>query len=62
MFPKVCAGLKPYLTADQLLQRLVVLVVNLKPAKLAGELSEAMILAADAKAVDGSTLVSPDDA
>ncbi|GAX77481.1 hypothetical protein CEUSTIGMA_g4925.t1 [Chlamydomonas eustigma] len=54
---QVCAGLKPYLPTDQLLQLLVVVVVNLKPAKLAGELSEAMILAADTKAADGSTLV-----
>lgn len=41
-----------------MLDSLVTVVLNLKPAKLAGELSEAMLLAADATAADGSTLVS----
>ena len=54
----MCAGLKQYIAKEKLLGSLVAVVLNLKPAKLAGELSEAMILAADATAADGSTLVS----
>lgn len=47
---QVVAGLKKYFSEKQLLDRKAVFCVNLKPAKLRGELSEAMILAAD----DGS--------
>ncbi|MEW5309545.1 MAG: hypothetical protein WDW38_001428 [Sanguina aurantia] len=45
---KVCAGLRQFLTADELRDRMVCVVANLKPAKLAGQASEAMILAAEA--------------
>ncbi|ODQ63355.1 nucleic acid-binding protein [Nadsonia fulvescens var. elongata DSM 6958] len=45
----VCSGLVPYYTRDQLLDRTVVLVTNLKPMKLRGLASEAMVLAAAAK-------------
>ncbi len=37
--------------------RLAVLILNLKAAKLAGELSEGMILAAETSGPDNSTLV-----
>lgn len=47
---QVVAGLKKYFSEKQLLDRKAVFCVNLKPAKLRRELSEAMILAAD----DGS--------
>lgn len=56
---QVIAGLKNHLAADQLLGRSVCLIVNLKPAKLAGKVSEAMILAAVASQPDGSELVHP---
>jgi hypothetical protein len=39
---QVVAGLKPYISREELTGRLVVVVLNLKPAKLAGELSEAV--------------------
>lgn len=55
--PKQQAGLQQYLAPEDLLNRLVVVVANLKPAKLAGELSEAMILAAECAAPDGALLV-----
>lgn len=48
---QVVAGLKQHISREELTGRLVALVLNLKPAKLAGELSEAMILAADHTAV-----------
>ncbi len=44
---QVVAGLKKYFSKNDLLNRKAVFVVNLKPAKLRGEMSEAMILAAD---------------
>ncbi len=44
---QVVAGLKKYLTKDLLLNRQVVFCANLKPAKIRGELSQAMIMVAD---------------
>eukprot|EP00878_Enallax_costatus_P035717 GHUV01039923.1.p3 GENE.GHUV01039923.1~~GHUV01039923.1.p3 ORF type:complete len:114 (+),score=20.31 GHUV01039923.1:350-691(+) len=42
------AGLAQYIKPGDLANRLVCVVSNLKPAKLAGEPSEAMVLAAEA--------------
>ncbi len=50
---QVVAGLRQHISREELTGRLVALVLNLKPAKLAGELSEAMILAADHTPVRG---------
>lgn len=44
--PQVCAGLRQFLPSEALSGALVCVVANLKPAKLAGEASEAMVLAA----------------
>ena len=44
---QVVAGLKKYFSKEQLQERKAVFVANMKPAKLRGEMSEAMILAAD---------------
>lgn len=41
---QVVAGLRQHISREELTGRLVALVLNLKPAKLAGELSEAMIM------------------
>ncbi|MFA5794375.1 MAG: hypothetical protein WC980_04830 [Candidatus Brocadiia bacterium] len=41
-----CAGLKPYLTPEQLLNKTVAVVTNLEPVILRGIESQAMILAA----------------
>lgn len=41
---QVVAGLKQHISREELTGRLVALVLNLRPAKLAGELSEAMIM------------------
>ncbi len=51
------AGLKGHIPAAELQGRLAVAILNLKPAKLAGMASEAMLLAADAPQEDGSELV-----
>lgn len=55
---QIMAGLQQYLTPEELIGRLVCVVSNLKPAKLAGELSEAMILAAEAQS-NGAVIVRP---
>jgi methionyl-tRNA synthetase len=44
---QVVAGLRKYFSIQTLLQRKAVFCANLKPAKLRGELSEAMVFAAD---------------
>ena len=49
---QVMAGLKQHMARDDLLHTLVVVITNLKAAKLAGESSEAMILAAQAPMPD----------
>lgn len=51
------AGLKGHIAAAELQGRLAVAILNLKPAKLAGMASEAMLLAADAPQEDGAELV-----
>ena len=43
----ICAGLKEYYQADEMVGKLVVFVANLKPRKLRGVMSEGMMLAAD---------------
>ena len=54
---QVVAGLKQHVEREVLLGSLVVAILNLKPAKLAGEASEAMLLAADAPLEAGGELV-----
>ena len=44
---QVVAGLKKYYSPDALLDKKVVIVANLEPAKLRGEVSEGMLLAAE---------------
>eukprot|EP01026_Neomeris_dumetosa_P038560 TRINITY_DN3142_c0_g3_i1.p1 TRINITY_DN3142_c0_g3~~TRINITY_DN3142_c0_g3_i1.p1 ORF type:complete len:240 (-),score=31.89 TRINITY_DN3142_c0_g3_i1:254-973(-) len=55
---QVAAGLKKYLTVEELLNKHVVCVCNLKAAKLAGETSEAMIMASETE-VGGEVIVKP---
>jgi len=50
---QLCAGLKPFYTKNELLGKHLVVVTNLKPAKLRGELSQGMLLAADSGSVVG---------
>eukprot|EP00250_Pteridium_aquilinum_P014586 c22076_g1_i1 orf=145-861(+) len=55
-FKQVVTGLRKILPSSELLGKKVCLVLNLKPAKLAGTLSEAMILTGDIQ-IDGSQIV-----
>ena len=50
----VCSGIAPWYTPEQLIGHRVVLVANLKPAKLCGVESQGMILAASGEKPDGS--------
>ncbi len=50
---QLCAGLKPYYTKEELLGKHLVVVTNLKPTKLRGELSQGMLLAADSGSMVG---------
>lgn len=43
----ICAGLKEYYSADEMVGKTVVFVANLKPRALRGVSSEGMMLAAD---------------
>lgn len=43
---QIIAGLKPYMPAEDLKDRLVIVVANLEPATLRGETSQGMLLAA----------------
>jgi methionyl-tRNA synthetase len=56
---QLVAGLKPYYAKEDLLGKKIIVVSNLKPAKLRGELSEGMLLAAD----DGNKVkvISPEN-
>jgi methionyl-tRNA synthetase len=56
---QLCAGLKPYYSKEELLGKHLVVVTNLKPAKLRGELSQGMLLAADSGS-DVGVLNAPD--
>ncbi len=50
----VCSGIAPWYTPEQLIGHRVVLVANLKPAKLCGVESQGMILAASGEKPDGN--------
>lgn len=59
----IVAGLKAFYKKDEILGRKVLCLVNLKPRKLRGIMSEGMILAADDEGNGGSTvlLLKPSD-
>jgi hypothetical protein len=52
-----CAGLAQFIKPEQLAGSLVCVASNLKPAKLAGQPSEAMVLAAEATDAAGQLIV-----
>jgi methionine--tRNA ligase beta chain len=54
----VCAGLKNFFKAEELQDLMVVTIVNLKPAKMVGVDSQAMVLAGDEEK-DGGQIVRP---
>lgn len=57
---QIVAGIRAHYTPQELLNRRIILVVNLKPAVLRGETSQGMLLAASDQ--QGSSLLMPDRA
>jgi len=53
---QVCSGIAPWYSPEDLIGKKIVLVANLKPAKLCGEESQGMILAADVSENDVKVL------
>eukprot|EP00112_Aurelia_sp_Birch-Aquarium-sp1_P026742 Seg97.5 transcript_id=Seg97.5/GoldUCD/mRNA.D3Y31 product="Tyrosine-tRNA ligase cytoplasmic" protein_id=Seg97.5/GoldUCD/D3Y31 len=53
----VVSGLVPYLSEDELTEKIVVLVCNMKPVNMRGVKSEAMVLAASRTEMDGQRVV-----
>jgi methionyl-tRNA synthetase len=53
----IVAGLRAFYKKEELIGRKVLLVYNLKPAKLRGIMSQGMLLAADDEALGGNTVV-----
>ena len=54
---QIVAGLKAFYSKDEMLNRNVIVVANLKPAKLRGLMSEGMLLAADDEELGGSSVL-----
>ncbi len=54
---QVCSGLVGYISQEELLGKTCIIVKNLKPAKLRGELSEGMLLAVQSE--DSVEVISP---
>lgn len=52
---QLCAGLKQHYTAEELVGKHIVVVANLAPRKMRGEVSQGMLLAATS--ADGSRVV-----
>lgn len=54
---QIVAGLKAFYKKDEMLNRKVLVLCNLKPAKLRGLMSEGMLLAADDEEIGGTTVL-----
>lgn len=55
---QIITGLVPYYSEEELLNRKIIVVSNLEPAKFKGEFSEAMLLCATDKENDKCVLLS----
>ncbi|MDR2194326.1 MAG: methionine--tRNA ligase [Treponema sp.] len=58
----IVSGLVPFYTEEELLNKRIIIVYNLKPAKLRGVESRGMLLAASARDADGKEIVEALDA
>jgi len=54
---QIVAGLKAFYSKEEMLDRKVIVVANLKPAKLRGIMSEGMLLAADDEELGGKSVL-----
>lgn len=57
---QVVTGLVPYYSEQELLDRKIIVLSNLEPAKFMGELSEAMLLAATNKEEGKVVILTPE--
>ncbi len=57
---QLCAGLRGYYTAEQLTGKNIVVVANLAPRKVRGEVSQGMLLAATSDDQSQVILLTPD--
>lgn len=57
---QLCAGLRGHYTADQLLGKSIVVVTNLPPRRMRGEVSQGMLLAATSEEQAKVILLTPD--
>lgn len=55
---QIVTGLVPYYSEEQLLDKPIIVLVNLVPAKFAGEVSEGMLLCAENKETDECVLLT----
>lgn len=58
---QICAGIRAHYQPEQLVGKQVVIVANLEPRKLRGEVSQGMILAASDPATSKVIVVSPSE-
>jgi methionyl-tRNA synthetase len=58
----IVAGMKPYYSKDEFMGRTIVIVTNLKPAKIRGVTSNGMLLAAEDEKSDVVSLLDPGEA
>src|SRR4051812_5511130 len=58
---QICAGLKQHYQPEQLIGKQIVVVANLAPRKMLGEISNGMLLAATDPATGRVIVVSPGD-
>ena len=55
---QLVAGIKPYYSKEELVNKQIVMIKNLEPAVIRGTVSEGMLLAASDK--DGVSMLTPD--
>jgi methionyl-tRNA synthetase len=59
---QICAGLRAHYQPEQLVGKQIVVVANLAPRQMRGEISQGMLLAASEPATGRVVIVSPSDA
>ena len=59
---QICAGIRAYYPPEQLVGKQVVVVANLEPRPLRGEISQGMLLAATEPASGRVVIISPTEA
>src|SRR5438874_13750948 len=56
---QICAGLRQHYTPEQLIGKQIVVVANLAPRQMRGEISQGMLLAASDPATGNVIIISP---